>query len=526
MFPRPAIRAIAIACAAVAGPWFGGAFAQAPQPVPSAVDKPVAPSPSAHEPPLTVEAVSARLIAATVTVRVSVPPVRNESQYERTSQNPQNSRNAQSLQNPSDTRNAPAATTTASTAPAGTAPPSAAPARPAGTAGAGTNLSTTNAYNARNEGAEEDRGSVTVASGVSLGGGLIVGRLTVPPDARVRITLPRDGESLDAKVRVVDHYSGLVLFRTVRADLPKLEPAADVPAVGATLFSAAAAGIDEPLISQGILAGTPRSVGSVLPPLLPCDLRTTIASGGAGVVDGRARLIGLVAGGEATAERGGWTYVVPVRYLHRLLAHEPPASEERPAILERRRPDLGLTMFTTEAGAVEVERVRPGGPAALAGLREGDLVVETDGLKIRSVYQAVAVVLRKQPGDQVSFLIRRGERDFRLDLTLGSGGRIAPTVGQGIAQAQVGSYSQIRSVGPNTIELRGQAYLPQEDTTPPRADPARDEQALLREQLVRWSLALQQMREQLDRRDEAIAALQARVRQLEDQLKSPAVPVK
>lgn len=390
-----------------------------------------------------------------------------------------------------------------------------------------------------------DAGGVLVASGASLGNGLIVGWMNIPTESRVRVTLPRDGESLDARLRVVDHYTGLVLLRVGRGDLPHLDLAAETPAVGGTLYSAAAAGLDEPLVSHGILGGSARAVGTILPPLLPCDLRTTIASSGAPVVDRYAKLVGVVASNDNANERSGWTYVVPVRHVQRLLANEPPAEETAPAVLERRRPELGLTMFTTEAGAVQVERVRPGGPAATAGIREGDLVLETDGLKIRSVYQAVAVVLRKQPGDQVAFLIRRADKDLKVDITLAVGGRMAPPPAQTM-QRMMGSYAQIRSVGPNAVEVQ-QAFNAQGN--PPPANPAqqqaavsagrgqqggapqgaaaqadvdnrlpRDEMTLLREQLVRWSQALVQMRNELDRREESVRTLQARVRQLEEQL--------
>ena len=58
-------------------------------------------------------------------------------------------------------------------------------------------------------------------------------------------------------------------------------------------------------------------------------------------------------------------------------------------------------------------------PAAKAGLRRGDVVVEFDGKAIRSADQLVEAVRAHKPGDKVSYTVRRGPGTIHGILTLG-----------------------------------------------------------------------------------------------------------
>src|SRR5262245_58369319 len=72
---------------------------------------------------------------------------------------------------------------------------------------------------------------VTVASGVSLGKGLVVTFVVAPADAQFRLTLP-GGEQAEARLQVVDEHSGLTLLWTDDASPPGLDLADGLPAIG------------------------------------------------------------------------------------------------------------------------------------------------------------------------------------------------------------------------------------------------------------------------------------------------------
>jgi|GEM_PF-6794677 len=298
--------------------------------------------------------------------------------------------------------------------------------------------------------AAASRSGVAVASGVSLGHGMIVTFISAPGTARIRVTLPAEGGSAEARPVVVDHYSGLTLLEIDQTNLAFLSLVEKTPSIGSTVYTAAGSGTEEPMVSRGILSGTPRPMGSLLPPVLPCDVRTTASSSGAPLVDSSGKLVGIVAGADAT----GWAYAVPVQHIERLMKARPPKGV---VVMERRQPVLGLNLRPGAAETpeqpptVEVARVIPGGPSETAGFRVGDLVSEVDGKKVRILYDVSKIILSKQPGDRVDFSIRRGDAEVPLTLTLGGAAERPTAIAKlderqriGVAQPFAGSQRSVQ----------------------------------------------------------------------------------
>lgn len=64
-------------------------------------------------------------------------------------------------------------------------------------------------------------------------------------------------------------------------------------------------------------------------------------------------------------------------------------------------------------------RVFEDGPAAVAGLQRGDVILSIDGEAIRSRQQALLIVAGQKPGDQVDIIGWRVNQRFRATLTVG-----------------------------------------------------------------------------------------------------------
>ncbi|WTW95234.1 trypsin-like peptidase domain-containing protein [Streptomycetaceae bacterium NBC_01309] len=62
--------------------------------------------------------------------------------------------------------------------------------------------------------------------------------------------------------------------------------------------------------------------------------------------------------------------------------------------------------------------VRPGGPAARAGLQAGDVVTAVDGKRVAEANELIVVVRSKSPGDTVTLTVKRGDAELRLPITL------------------------------------------------------------------------------------------------------------
>ena len=259
---------------------------------------------------------------------------------------------------------------------------------------------------------------VTVFSGVSLGGGLIVTYSTAPDSWSYRLTLP-DGSQADGLMSVKDLYSSLVILEIRQTDLPGLTLAEELPDAGSTLYTAAAAGIEKPVVSRGILGAVDRKFGGrELPPLLQCDVRTTETSPGAAMVDREGRLLGIIAINSLPGHGDGWTYAVPLRHIKRV---REAYTKGEVKTLRQQRPVLGLTLAGTAKDGVEVEAVTAGGPGEKAGVRKGDQVLAVQGQKVRSVYHVVGEVIKHQPGDKVEFTIQQGDVVKNVTLTLARG---------------------------------------------------------------------------------------------------------
>jgi S1-C subfamily serine protease len=67
---------------------------------------------------------------------------------------------------------------------------------------------------------------------------------------------------------------------------------------------------------------------------------------------------------------------------------------------------------------VRLAGVSPGSPAALAGLREGDVIVQFAGSKIHSIEDLMQQLSAKTPGDQVEIVVLRSGKSLTAKATL------------------------------------------------------------------------------------------------------------
>lgn len=374
---------------------------------------------------------------------------------------------------------------------------------------------------------------VTVCSGTSLGEGLVLTFLPPNPaeegarGSTYRVTLP-GGEQAAARPLVVDQYSGLVLLKIGDEGLPGLKLADELPRIGGVVLAASASGIEKPLVSKGILSGVDRAIsGASLPPVIQCDISTTEASTGAGVIDAQGRLLGIIAATEAPGQRFGWTYAIPYRHIRRVLDAR---MEGRLVVLARRRPSIGLQLGPgPEEGTVQVERVIAGGPADRAGVRAGDYVFAAEGRKVRSAYQVVALILKRQPGDRFSLSVGNAEKRREIEVTLGGGAAVVrPRPGAALAEkpkVRVGPQVHLRLAAPNRLELRGRstvAELAAPGDKPPRAVPSEIE--LLKAQLDAYQRVIQALQEQRLQSEKQAEELRKLLEELRAEIREPKRP--
>jgi S1-C subfamily serine protease len=345
---------------------------------------------------------------------------------------------------------------------------------------------------------------VLVSSGVSLGKGRIVTFHAMPPsDAampRYRVTL-QGGDQADASLRVIDRHSGMILMEVDNRALPGLELAREATKIGGTVLTAAAAGIEDPAVSAGILGAVDRTpTGIDLPPLLQCDVRTTETASGAAVVNEHGELLGIVAAVDPPGARGGWTYALPVRHVERILTAK---VDGKLIEIKRRRPVVGFTIGAgAQEGSVLVERVDRNGPAAAAGIWPGDVIAEADGRKIRSAYQAIDLILKKQPGDQMSFSVIRNGQPQNVNVLLDGGAMpVAEIPQESTSAVKVGPQLKARRGDSGEITIRDDNTLAEVAVDPDRGPTRRsvgNEAELLRLQLEAYERVFERMQKEIE----------------------------
>ena len=372
--------------------------------------------------------------------------------------------------------------------------------------------------------------AVTVCSGVCVRDGQIVTAAMAGSDSQIRLTMA-GGKQAEAKLQVIDEFSGLALLKCDIKPAAPLEMAADTPAVGGGVMTASGWGVELPLVSLGIVSGTERQrPGANYPPLIQCDVRTTDTSSGAGVVDRHGKLVGIIVAADSAESRRGWAYAVPVSHVERLLRTADEQKQAGVTIIKRRRPVAGLRLDQVDE-AIVVQRVFAGGAAEKAGLAVGDQVLATDGVAIRSVYQAMLPTLYKQPGDTLTFRIQRAGRVSDVKVVLGGGVEVASApleMLSGLIQPKIEIVREgtgyVARRPASTVREVFQPPLPPEQPAPPTATPA-EKIALLEKALDRYRATIEFQQRQLsdeqkrrDEQDALLKSLRAEIEALRRQL--------
>ena len=236
-----------------------------------------------------------------------------------------------------------------------------------------------------------------------------------------------DGSSMDAEIVGNDASSDLAVLKVDGTDLATIElgdsEAAqvgdDVVAIGNAL--ALDGGLS---VTQGIISGTGRTVetdaGGALVGMLQTDAAINPGNSGGPLLDAEARVIGIntAIANPQNAQNVGFAI---------------PASRARPIIddlrLGRAPAFLGVTTQTVtpavarerDLGVAEgayVASVTAGSPAADAGLRDGDVILEISGAAIKESADVQTAVRSHRPGDAVTVVVHRDGGRVTRDATL------------------------------------------------------------------------------------------------------------
>jgi putative serine protease PepD len=275
-------------------------------------------------------------------------------------------------------------------------------------------------------------GVVSVQAGPASGTGFVVNRNgTLITNAHVvagaesaQVSFGNSGRMIDAEVLGTDVSSDIAVLRVDPGSVDRLRPLtlanSDRVRVGDAVVAVGNPfGLDR-TATAGIVSAVGREIrapdGFQIDHVIQTDAPINPGNSGGPLLDARGRVIGVntqIATGGTSRGNVGIGFAVPSNTVRQVL----------PALVrgERiERPFLGVTSSPHPLGGAEVQGVTPGGPAAGAGLRAGDVIVGVDGRPVNDPNDLSEIVSGLDPGDDVEIEVRRDGQEQTFEAELGS----------------------------------------------------------------------------------------------------------
>jgi S1-C subfamily serine protease len=192
-------------------------------------------------------------------------------------------------------------------------------------------------------------------------------------------------------------------------------------------------------LTRGIVSALDRSLdnddGTVIEHLIQTDAAINPGNSGGPLLDSAGRLVGMnTAIYSPSGASAGIGFAVPIDTINRVATALIATGKYAPPTLGIEiDPDLNnLLSGRLNVQGVFVLRVRPGGPAAEAGLRAarlergnvivpGDVIVEVGGKAVETPARLQARLDDFKPGDTVRLSVLRGDKRVNIEATLAAG---------------------------------------------------------------------------------------------------------
>ncbi len=267
--------------------------------------------------------------------------------------------------------------------------------------------------------------TVSVSGGQAQGSGfvydskgdIVTNEHVVDGASGITVTFP-DGSNYDATLVGSDASTDLGVIK-VDAPASKLQALSlgdsSQLAVGDPVVAIGSPFGLEGSLSSGVVSALHRDMtspnGFAIADSIQTDAAINHGNSGGPLLDGSGRVIGVTT--QIKSDSGGNEgvgFAVPSNTLHSVVSQ----------ILQTGRAEhayLGVQLDSTASNA-RLALVRPGTPAASAGLRGGDVITAIGGKSIGSTADVQSALALKRPGDTVSLTYSRNGQSHTVDVRL------------------------------------------------------------------------------------------------------------
>lgn len=256
----------------------------------------------------------------------------------------------------------------------------------------------------------QQRGSGTLIS--ADGFVITAAHVIIQKGKRIEV-VSTSAERLGAEVVAVDLGHDLALLRLPirEGGYPFLPLSEELPAPGADAFYLGTpAPMQKPIWLRAMVSGEGiaftyiRDIGYI--PVMTLAASMPRGSSGGAFVDSKGALLGVLIGGAMQNESpAGFLYASPSEAIRKLLATRQNAATPLLGMilseLRRQHPNYHR-LFPAEIEGLFVTTVTQNAPAARAGVKEWDLVIEAEGQRVATVTGFFSILRSKKPNETLT----------------------------------------------------------------------------------------------------------------------------
>jgi putative serine protease PepD len=254
-------------------------------------------------------------------------------------------------------------------------------------------------------------------------GDIVTNEHVVDGATALKVRFGENGDAIPVKLLGADRSADLAVVRVDPSKVPgglkpvTLGSSSDLKPGEPTVAIGSPFGL-EGTVTSGIVSGLNRTIqapsGFSISGAVQTDAAINPGNSGGPLLDAQGRVIGV--NSQIATESGsssGVGFAIPIDQVKKI---EP--------VLQRgekvQHAYLGVASGDAPSGGAQVGSVVPNGPAAKAGLRQGDRIISIAGETVEGSDDLSASVNAHQPGEKVAVVVERNGQRRTLTVTLGT----------------------------------------------------------------------------------------------------------
>ena len=242
-----------------------------------------------------------------------------------------------------------------------------------------------------------------------------------------------DGRVFEGTVVGTDPATDVALIKIDSDDLPTIPfGSSDDLRLGEWVLAIGSPMDLQSTITAGIVSAKARSLGAIdnrygIESFIQTDAAVNPGNSGGALVNSRGELVGInTIIKTSTGSYVGYSFAVPVSIVSKVVVDLKESGVVQRAVLgiSFRAVDqdfidqMGQQTGITTIGGIYVASVVEGGAAAKAGIREGDVITQIEGVKVNDSATLMEQIGKRRPGDKVKVIYKRDGKSYSVDVTL------------------------------------------------------------------------------------------------------------